>query len=109
MVDASNPGHPEQIAEVMKVLHDIGAAQVPQLLVFNKLDAIELERRPQRLRDHMDLDGDSVTRVFVSALTGEGLAELRQALADVLARDRPAEPIDTDLDPEMGAAAHDPE
>ncbi len=109
VVDASNPGHPEQIAEVMKVLHDIGAAQVPQLLVFNKLDAIELERRPQRLRDHMDLDGDSVTRVFVSALTGEGLAELRQALADVLARDRPAEPIDTDLDPEMGAATDDPE
>ena len=66
-------------------------------------------RYAQRLRDHMDLDGDSVTRVFVSALTGEGLAELRQALADVLARDRPAEPIDTDLDPEMGVVPHDPE
>ena len=108
VVDASNPNHPEQIAEVLRVLHDIGAAQVPQLLVFNKLDAIDVERRPQRLRDHMDLEGDSVTRVFVSALTGQGLPELRQALAEVLARDRPAEPFATDGDPEMGASSDDP-
>ena len=99
VVDASNPGHPEQIAEVMRVLHDIGAAQVPQLLVFNKLDAIDPERQPQRLRDHMDVDGLSVTRVFVSALTGQGLPELRQALAEVVAQDRPAEPFADAGDP----------
>jgi len=99
VVDASNPGHPEQIAEVMRVLHDIGAAQVPQLLVFNKLDAIDAERQPQRLRDHMDVEGLSVTRVFVSALTGQGLPELRQALADVVAQDRPAEPLSDGPDP----------
>ncbi len=108
VVDASNPNHPEQIAEVLRVLHDIGAAQVPQLLVFNKLDAIDPERRPQRLRDHMDLDGDSVTRVFVSALTGQGLPELRQALAEVLSRDRPAEPFTADGDPEMESSPDDP-
>lgn len=99
VVDASNPGHPEQIAEVMRVLHDIGAAQVPQLLVFNKLDAIDAERQPQRLRDHMDVEGLSVTRVFVSALTGQGLPELRQALADVVAQDRPTEPFADAGDP----------
>jgi GTP-binding protein HflX len=98
VVDASNPGHPEQIAEVVRVLHDIGAAEVPQLLVFNKLDAIAPERRPQRLRDHMDLDGVSVERVFVSALTGEGLPELRAALADAATADRAL----------AGAAADDP-
>ncbi|MFC7408364.1 GTPase HflX [Hydrogenophaga atypica] len=99
VVDASNPSHPEQIAEVMRVLHDIGAAQVPQLLVFNKLDAIDPERQPQRLRDHMDVEGLSVTRVFVSALTGQGLPELRQALADVVAQDRPAETFSDAGDP----------
>jgi GTP-binding protein HflX len=99
VVDASNPGHPEQIAEVMRVLHDIGAAQVPQLLVFNKLDAIDADRQPQRLRDHMDVEGLSVTRVFVSALTGQGLPVLRQALADVVAQDRPVEPLPDAPDP----------
>ena len=99
VVDASNPGHPEQIAEVVRVLQDIGAADVPQLLVFNKLDAIDPERQPQRLRDHMDLDGVSVTRVFASALTGQGLPELRQALAEALVRDRPEEPLGPERDP----------
>jgi GTPase len=105
VVDASNPGHPEQIAEVMRVLHDIGAAQVPQLLVFNKLDAIDAERQPQRLRDHMEVDGHTVTRVFVSALTGQGLPELRQALADVVAQDRPAETFMATDDPSSESSA----
>ena len=107
VVDASNPGHPEQIAEVMRVLHDIGAAQVPQLLVFNKLDAIDAERQPQRLRDHIEVDGHTVTRVFVSALTGQGLPELRQALADVVAQDRPAETFMATDDPSSESSADD--
>ncbi|MGE8448530.1 MAG: GTPase HflX, partial [Comamonas sp.] len=41
VVDASNPAHPEQIQQVQKVLREIGAENVPQVLVFNKLDAIE--------------------------------------------------------------------
>ena len=41
VVDAANPHHPEQIAEVQRVLHEIGAAHVPQLLVFNKIDALD--------------------------------------------------------------------
>jgi GTP-binding protein HflX len=81
VVDAANPGHPEQVAEVQRVLADIGAAEVPQLLVFNKLDAIAPENRPHELGDLMELDGQSVPRQFVSALSGEGLPELRRALA----------------------------
>jgi GTP-binding protein HflX len=38
VVDAANPNFPEQIAEVQRVLREIGAAEVPQVLVFNKLD-----------------------------------------------------------------------
>jgi GTP-binding protein HflX len=83
VVDASNPNHPEQMAEVQRVLAEIGAADVPQLVVFNKLDALESERRPLHLADTLEVDGRPVPRVFVSAHTGEGLSALRERLADV--------------------------
>ncbi|PIG08273.1 GTPase HflX [Comamonas sp. 26] len=82
VVDASNPGFPEQIQQVQKVLAEIGADDVPQILVFNKLDAIDPERMPAELQDMYELDGDSVPRVFVSARSGQGLAQLRQMLTD---------------------------
>jgi GTP-binding protein HflX len=82
VVDASNPGFPEQIQQVQKVLAEIGADDVPQILVFNKLDAIEPERQPADLQDVYELDGNPVPRVFVSARSGQGLAQLRQLLAD---------------------------
>jgi GTP-binding protein HflX len=81
VVDASNPHYPEQMDEVRSVLEEIGAADVPQLVIFNKLDAIEPERRPVRLKDHMEVGGQLLTRIFLSARTGEGLAELREELA----------------------------
>ena len=85
VVDASNPQHPEQIDNVMQVLHEIGAAEIPQILVFNKIDALPPERRPQHRRDITELEGRAVTRVFVSAQTGEGLDVLRQAVAEAVA------------------------
>ena len=81
VVDASNPSHLEQIASVQAVLREIGADQVPQLLVFNKLDAMAPERMPQRLSDVMELEGEAVPRIFVSARDGTGLPELRAWLA----------------------------
>ena len=81
VVDAANPHHLEQIDEVQRVLHEIGAAEVPQLLVFNKLDGLEPGRRPHVLKDSMALDGRELTRVFVSARTGDGLPLLRAELA----------------------------
>jgi GTPase len=81
VVDASNPNYPEQMDEVQKVLAEIGAADVPQVLVFNKLDAMSPETRPLQLHDHYTVDGMSVPRFFVSAQTGEGLAALREFLA----------------------------
>jgi GTP-binding protein HflX len=62
-------------------LHEIGAGQVPQVLVFNKLDALAPSQRPRQMQDLFDLEGRSVPRLFVSARTGEGLPQLRQALA----------------------------
>lgn len=85
VVDASNPGHPEQIQSVLEVLHEIGADQVPQILVFNKLDAMEAAKRPTTVQDQLELDGQPVLRIFVSAQTGEGLAQLRGLLAERVA------------------------
>lgn len=81
VVDAANPHHPEQIAEVQRVLREIGAGDVPQLLVFNKLDALENGRRPLQLADVFELDGRPVSRIFVSSKSGEGLAALREQLS----------------------------
>ncbi|MES2412639.1 MAG: GTPase HflX [Pseudomonadota bacterium] len=86
VIDGANPNHLEQIEQVQRVLEEIGAADVPQILVFNKLDAIEISRRPLHLSDMFevrDAFSDSVKRVervFVSANTGEGLALLRELL-----------------------------
>jgi GTP-binding protein HflX len=81
VVDASNPNFPEQIAEVQRVLAEIGADTTPQVLVFNKLDALDENRRPPQQEDSYDLDGVPTPRVFVSARRGEGLPALRQLLA----------------------------
>ncbi|TXH32193.1 MAG: GTPase HflX [Burkholderiaceae bacterium] len=81
VVDASNPGFPEQMAQVQKVLHEIGAADIPQILVFNKLDSLPAEQRPSLLQDRYDVEGEMLLRLFVSAQSGEGLDALRGALA----------------------------
>ena len=81
VVDASNPDFPEQMAEVQKVLAEIGAQDLPQLLVFNKLDALPPERQPVALEDSYEVDGQPVPRIFVSARTGQGMDMLRHALA----------------------------
>jgi GTP-binding protein HflX len=85
VVDCANPLLDEQMAEVARVLAEIGAAEIPQVLVFNKLDQLESDQRPRELRDVLELDGGvRVPRVFVSAATGEGLDGLRQVLAEAV-------------------------
>jgi len=104
VVDAANPGFPEQIAEVLRVLEEIGASDVPQILVFNKLDALEKEHWPLQLHDMYDLDGLSVPRLFVSAQSGAGLAALREQLTQIVA-DRAQTSISTDSSPENQESA----
>ena len=77
VVDGASPEWPERIAEV-----EIGAGEVPQIVVFNKLDALADTERPRELGDHIELPGGRrVPRVFVSAKTGEGLGLLREQIA----------------------------
>ncbi|MDO9195970.1 GTPase HflX [Rhodoferax sp.] len=87
VVDAASPNFLEQIAEVQRVLGEIGAADIPQVLVFNKLDALENERRPLQLEDTFDLNGVPIPRIFLSARNGEGVQALRHQLARIVSGD----------------------
>ncbi len=97
VVDGGNTGYLEQIEQVQRVLAEIGAADVPQLMVFNKLDTIEKISLPLHLHDIFALKDAfegatrSVERVFVSAQTGEGIGMLRQLLAAQAAMPAPHE------------------
>ncbi|MDO4591285.1 MAG: GTPase HflX [Comamonadaceae bacterium] len=90
VVDASNETFPEQMDQVRKVLGEIDALGIPQVLVFNKLDALPAGRMPAALQDTYEVDGVEVPRVFVSARSGEGLPQLRQILADAALASRQA-------------------
>jgi GTP-binding protein HflX len=97
VVDASNPNFPEQMAEVKRVLHEIGASEVPQWLIFNKIDNLPLERQPLDRLDLYEVDGQALKRLFVSAQSGEGLSVLRKMLADEVSQihsepETPADP-----------------
>jgi len=81
VVDAASPHFLEQIAEVQRVLREIGAIDIPQVLVFNKLDAMAPDRLPVQMEDTFDVDGNETPRIFLSAKNGDGLQALRQCLA----------------------------
>ncbi len=76
VVDSASGDRDAQIEAVSGVLEEIGAAQVPQILVWNKIDVTGVEPGVER-----DAYG-KITRVRVSASTGAGLELLRQALAE---------------------------
>jgi len=86
VVDCASPVLAEQMAEVQRVLTEIGASQIPQVLVYNKLDRLEETQRPRELRDVLELEGGlRVPRVFISAQTGEGMPLLRAILSEAVA------------------------
>lgn len=97
VVDAASPLLEEQMREVERVLVEIGAASVPQLLVYNKVDMLDESRTPQSAVDVVDVGaGVRVTRVFVSASLGTGLDELRSEIAKSLLNPQAASPSNDD-------------
>lgn len=83
VVDSSSDDREGQIAAVNDVLEEIGAGTLPQIQVWNKIDASMASAEVQR-----DACGN-ISRVLLSARSGEGLDLLREVLADV-ARKRKA-------------------
>jgi GTPase len=92
VVDGSSPAAVEHTAHVVKVLAEIGAAQIPQILVINKLDRIPVEEADSETLRQRLLSGAGSTvehAVAVSALTGEGVDRLL-AMVD---KELPLDPI----------------
>ncbi len=83
VVDAADPEREQRMADVAAVLAEIGADDVPQVVVFNKIDRLD-EGRP-RLEW---IDGGSTPRVWLSAAGGAGLDLLGRAIAERLAHER---------------------
>jgi GTP-binding protein HflX len=80
VVDVSDPRRDEHIYEVNRVLAEIGAGDLPQILVFNKIDRIE--SAPRIDRD----EAGRATHVWLSAAQAQGLDLLREAVAERLSR-----------------------
>ena len=73
VIDASDPHHEDRRRQVEGVLEEIGAAEVPTLRVYNKVDRAP----PDFVRE---FDSAGITKHCVSAVTGEGLAALKDAI-----------------------------
>jgi GTP-binding protein HflX len=77
VVDGAHPDPAAQLATVRDVIGEVGARELPEIVVFNKSDVIDDDRR-------LLLRGLEPDAVFVSAHTGEGVDDLRQRIADLL-------------------------
>ncbi|HEX4674553.1 MAG TPA: ribosome rescue GTPase HflX, partial [Steroidobacteraceae bacterium] len=80
VVDASDPRRDEHIAQVDSVLTEIGAAEIPQVIVYNKIDRLGFDPRVDR-----DAEGRA-TAVWISAERRLGLDLLSGAIAERIAR-----------------------
>jgi len=106
VIDAASPNRDEQRAEVQRVLASIGAADVPQILVFNKVDLLEQHQTPLLPVDEILLDdGRQVPRVFTSAAHGLGTDALRRLIAAAALRP----PAIAESKPEVGPQISPPE
>lgn len=107
VVDAASPVLEEQMLEVERVLEEIGADHIPQILVYNKQDMLEESQRPRSGMDWIERQSDGsvgarVPRVFVSALDGSGLDVLREQIVQALLTQRPADLNSPGLTPDAG-------
>tara|TARA_R110002072_G_scaffold213_8_gene1501 strand:- start:3051 stop:4322 length:1272 start_codon:yes stop_codon:yes gene_type:complete len=94
VVDAATEDRGRNIEQVQDVLVEIGAEDIPQLQVFNKVDLLEQAPRLER-----NADGRP-ERVWLSAATGAGTELLLQAVAELVGQDMVSEELH--LDPKEG-------
>ncbi|MEM7294996.1 MAG: GTPase HflX, partial [Pseudomonadota bacterium] len=82
VVDAANDHSAEQVQAVDEVLRLVGAQSIPQVLVMNKIDRTG---QPGGIRYSSD---GQIERIYVSAVTGEGIVDMQQALQALLQAER---------------------
>lgn len=90
VVDASHPRMEEQMEAVFTVLEDLGAAGKPTVTVLNKSDLV---KDTYRLREIVARERDTI---YISALKGDGLPQLRQMIQQVLEREERRELVPAD-------------
>jgi len=81
VVDAGSPNREQQIEAVNKVLEEIGADAIPQILVLNKIDLINIS---QGTSGYQRNEYGRISQVRLSAKTGEGFEFIRMALAETI-------------------------
>jgi GTP-binding protein HflX len=86
VVDGSHPDPASQLATVRDVIGEVGARDIPELVVFNKADLVSED-------DRLVLRGLEPSAIFVSARTGEGIDDVLSAIARML----PDHSIELDL------------
>jgi GTP-binding protein HflX len=96
VVDASDPLRDERIGQVREVLKSIGAGEIRELLVFNKVDLMEAALDAAAPRVVMGPDGVA-SQAWVSAATGAGLDILRDALAHAVRPNQVVRTLHLDL------------
>ena len=101
VVDGADQAAAEREAEVLKVLGDIDAQDVPRLTIYNKAD-LAGDRGPGAAQaNELSESGEVIAkRRWVSAHTGEGLPALTQAIGEALGRE--AQPVEVCLTPVQG-------
>jgi GTP-binding protein HflX len=77
VVDGAHPDPAAQLATVRDVIGEVGARELPEIVVFNKADLVDADTR-------LLLRGLEPDALFVSARTGEGIEELVTRIADLL-------------------------
>ena len=94
VLDASDPHHNDRIEQVQQVIEEIGAEQVPQILVHNKIDLTDMDQHVLQATDNMP------ARVWLSSISGQGIeALLSQISAEI---DSESQLYQLDLSPDQG-------
>jgi GTPase len=74
VVNMANPNHSEQILAVNKILEEIKAASIPQILVLNQIDKLDIKA------NHEKDEYGRISTIQLSAKTGEGIELLKEAI-----------------------------
>ena len=80
VIDASDKNRLQRIRQVNNVLKQLDADKVPQIRVYNKIDKLEFESNKIRLGHQ------SLKSIWLSALTGEGLNSILNAISDFISK-----------------------